>query len=311
MPHWIIKSFLHRTISWLPHRHWWNRRLQSLTGSIELSDAAFERKLGECKHQLESLRQYAPEVPRDFSAVDLGTGWYPIMPIGYFLCGAKETHSYDISPLLERGRLAVLLGSFIAYADGGKLDQMLPEWQKERLETLRTLVPSAMQEEPAVLLGKLGIRIHVQDAQSTGLQSSSVDFLTSSGVLELIPLPVLQGIMKEFARVASPTALLFHRINLRDDYAVFDKGIPPLHFLRFSDRAWSWLGSGINPLNRLRIPTYRDLFQETGWKVVCEENIVGTQEDLRRVPLAKEFRNYSEADLLVLESWMMCRKQQP
>lgn len=39
-----------------------------------------------------------------------------------------------------------------------------------------------------------------------------------------------------------------------------------------------------------------------GWTILAEANIYGSIEDLRKVPLAKEFQEYSEQDLLAVRS---------
>ena len=106
MPHWLIKSAIHRAISVLPNRQKFNEWFQrNVTKSLGLSQGAFEYKLDCCRRYLEDFLAEHPGRLENFTAVELGTGWYPIAPIGLYLCGAKEIWSFDIDPLLSRERL--------------------------------------------------------------------------------------------------------------------------------------------------------------------------------------------------------------
>ena len=75
--------------------------------------------------------------------------------------------------------------------------------------------------------------------------------------------------------------------------------------LRFSAAAWRWLDTAVAPQNRLRISDHREMQRVAGFRIVNEENESAPREMMQRVRLADEFRNYAEADLLVLESWIV------
>jgi hypothetical protein len=60
-------------------------------------------------------------------------------------------------------------------------------------------------------------------------------------------------------------------------------------------------------LSRLRIPEYRRLVREARFSIIEEYNTLGRIEDLRKIPLAPEFRNIADADLLVLFSWLVTK----
>jgi len=86
MPHWLIKSAIHRVISWLPNRQFWNGVLQSsFTKSTVLTPAKFEGKVAECARHFRAFTDFH-EAANEFSAFELGTGWHPIIPLGLYLC---------------------------------------------------------------------------------------------------------------------------------------------------------------------------------------------------------------------------------
>jgi hypothetical protein len=94
---------------------------------------------------------------------------------------------------------------------------------------------------------------------------------------------------------------------LVDQYSYFDRSITPFNFLKFSEARWKIYNSPITWLNRMRISDYRELFGSVGFEITKEVNSSGSAADLRKIRLAPEFQKYSEADLLVLTSWLTAR----
>jgi hypothetical protein len=309
MPHWLIKSATHRVISWLPRRQFWNGLLQSyITKSTELTPKVFEDKVRECQRHLEAMALgEARRQQTGFTVLELGTGWLPIITVGLHLCGAREIWSVDIDPLLRKDRVRQLVELFRDYGQSGKLHSLLPAVSSERLHGLASLIPFTGLEEPAAFLGRLNIHILIQDARHLPLPEHSIDFFESSGVLEYIPPPVLHGIFREFHRLASPGAAMSHRLNLVDQFSYFDSSLTPFNFLKYSAAQWRWLNSPLIWQNRLRISDYRRLLDETGFELCREESVSGSPVDLAKVKLAAEFEGYSEADLLVLHSFLTAR----
>jgi hypothetical protein len=303
MPHWLIKSGVQRVISWLPASAWWNELFQRyVTRSIELPENAFEGRLQEATRFLERFRRHQPLAPDSFRVLEVGTGWYPTLPIAFYLCGASEIYTFDIASLLNRNRLALVLGHFCCAAERGVLKPLLPALRPERLQRLRELWPLALQKSPAETLRQINIHAQVRDACDSGLASGSVDFIFSCGVLEYVPRPVLPKLLSEFRRASSARSAMVHWLNLVDQFHWFDPAIGPYHFLQYTERQWRWRESPLSSNNRLRISDYREQFARSGFVVKAEESQSGSINDLRRVRLASEFQGYSTEDLLVLYS---------
>ena len=303
MPHWLIKAALQRGISWLPRRQKWNELFQQhVTHSLDLTPGRFESRLDYCRWHWEQFRRLRPQRARAFNVLEVGTGWYPVVPLGLYLHGAKDIWTLDIDPLVNGARLASALTLLDDYAARGQLQKFWPELLPERLEAVRALRRANSTDDPAAKLETLGIHLRVQDASQTGLPPDTLDFMVSTGVLEYIPPPVLAAILAEFNRVATPGAVMSHYLNLIDQYSYFDRSISRLNFLRFSASQWKYLNSPLTWLNRLRLSDYRELFQAAGFKITSEENTRGTEADLAQIHLAPEFQRYSKDDLLVLFS---------
>jgi len=304
MPSWLLKSAAQRAISLLPASSKWNELFQKyVTRSLDLTSERFDARLEYCGRHLRNFLELQPENATGFNVFELGTGWYPVVPVGLFLCGAGRSWTVDIAPLLRAERVTAMLRKFAEYGASGALSKYLPRVIPERMELLRGLAEKG--GEPEQLLREMQIEFRVVDAQNTGLPAAAVDLFTSTGVLEYIPRPVLKNILLESKRVGKERAVQSHYLNLVDQYSYFDCSITPFNFLKFSSRTWSYLNSPIIWQNRLRISDFRALFVEAGYRIVKEENTSGRAEDLAKVQLAPEFAHYKQEDLLVILSWIV------
>src|SRR5687768_18577204 len=98
---WIVKAVIQKTISFLPAGQRINYLFQKhITRGVSLSDEWFEDKLVHCNDHYSAFVRHGGK-PEGFSVVELGTGWFPVVPLGLFLCGAGEVRSYDLTSLLR------------------------------------------------------------------------------------------------------------------------------------------------------------------------------------------------------------------
>jgi hypothetical protein len=308
MPHWLIKSAIHHVIALLPGSQKWNEWFQvHVSKSLDLSRGEFQQKLECCRHCMEDFLQVRQGNPGNFTALELGTGWYPVVPVGLYLCGAEEVWTFDIDPLLRRERLKKVFNYFCDNGARGSLQTILPWLRKERLERLCGLMKEDGADSAEALLAKLNIHFEVRDAQNTGLKPRSIDLFFSYSVLEYIPPGVLAGIFSEFRRLSRANAVMAHHIDLFDQFCRFDSSITPLNFLKYSDPQWKWLRSPLTPANRLRISDYRALIAQAGFEVFREVDDSRPAEELAKIRLAPEFQDRSREDLLVASAWVAAK----
>jgi len=301
MASWLAKAMVQRGIGALPYPHFWNGLLQDwVTHSTRLTNEIFFENLRNCGIHLANLQRYRTTTLGGFSAFELGTGWFPIVPIGLFLGGAREVWTWDIAPLLKLNRLKGVIARFLELEERQLLKSRL-DALPERLVLLRKVMTScdSANSEPTQLLGRLNIHYRIGNATRSGLPPASIDLIVSDVVLEHPSPAQLTEILHEFRRIAAPEAVMSHSIALDDQYSGRDPRITQFNFLRFSDRMWRWINNPIIPLNRLRISDYRRLFSEGGFQIVEEISRRGDPAELARIPLAERFRGYSLEDLLV------------
>lgn len=306
MPSWLLKAATQRLIGFLPNPHHWNELIQDrITRSIQLPPDQFFLKLDACRICLQPFIALRRTLPREFTVLELGTGWFPIIPIGVFLCGASEVWTWDIVEHLRLERVRFVLNLFLQADAAGQLGRYLPDLRPERLDRLREAAADQSAGTAAELLERLRIHYRLGDVTQVELPLQSVDLFTSYGVLEYLPAKALVPLFRAFLRIAASEAVMNHQVIMEDQYAGRDHQITPFNFLKFSDRTWRWLNNPIIPLNRLRITDYRQAMRDAGFRIIDE--VVEHRGDpamLAKVDLAPRFRQYPQEDLLVLRAWL-------
>jgi Methyltransferase domain len=298
---WKLKSAIQRACAVLPlggdQAAYYG--IQRLFGRLQGSwDSSF--LLSEAARLSTKLAAHGHPVPGAV-CMEVGTGRGLDMPVGFFLCGAKEVHTWDLYRLLKEHVVMALIGSI--RANEAKMREVFagvvaPDELERRLGILRGV------ESLDDLFAKTGIRYHAPaDASKTGLPAASVDIQTSYTVFEHIPRDVLVAILSEAGRILKPTGAALHHIDLSDHFAHADPSIPFINFLQFSEAEWRrYAGTSFAYHNRLRAPAYRDIYAAAQQEIVDWDEIVD-QRSLRALasgfPLDAAYRGVPAETLAV------------
>lgn len=265
---WEVKAAVQATLSRVPGGYRLHRKMQDLAGSSRLdAEVQYGRK------QRFLARVLAAGLPiRDRTFLEVGTGWHPLTPLLLHLLGAREVVTVDINPWLDARSLGETLDAVWSLSDRIAADFGLSAGEcRSRLERLRREAAVADASPEAVLAGA-SIRYRMPlDACSTGLPAASFDYLISSNVFEHVPPEVLRGILRESRRILRPGGVHLHHVNPGDHFS-YDPRITSVNFLRYSRRAWRYLGgSGLAYHNRLRCVDYVRLFEQEGFTVLYRD----------------------------------------
>ena len=88
MSNWLLKTAIQRGISWLPGGLAINEFLQRrVTGSLALGEGQVECTLKEVDRLMRQFGTRASTGSDEFTALELGTGWYPIFRWRYTSAG--------------------------------------------------------------------------------------------------------------------------------------------------------------------------------------------------------------------------------
>jgi hypothetical protein len=305
MPSWLLKAAAQGVISSLPASDRLNYLFQRhVTGSVVLSDEVFERKVGQCDRHIRSYQTAREGSGLPSLALELGTGWYPVVPVGLALTGVTRVVTVDVSSLLSPERTRQVLAAYVALLRSGAADTLLPQIDAERAEAVTAAAGETTAKSTAELLEPLGVQVLIGDARASGLPEGSVDLFVSNNTFEHIAPQVLGEIVAEFKRLAAPGAVMDHFVDMSDHYAHFDSSITEFNYLRYSDRAWRPFNNRLQYQSRLRLPDYRRILQEAGFAIVAEDGEQGPSDALASVELAPRFRGYAREDLLTLRVWL-------
>lgn len=302
MPHWKIKALIQGSLSRLPDAQRWNRQFQRyVTRSLTLEDDYLLSKWRQAARHVQHWRDHSGGCT-PFSALELGTGWFPINPVGLALSGASTVTTVDREVLFQEQQVRDVILRFHDLVKAGRL-RLEDSGGRRRLESGVEACgdPSLKAQD---LLGAVGVNTRVGDARQLDLASDSVDLVCSNNTLEHIPPDVIGGLFTEFRRVLAPGGLMSHHIDLSDHYSHFDRSISVYNFLRYSEAEWRRYNNDLLFQNRLRLSDYERLHEETGWRVLCRESLRKPLEELAAVPVADTFVGYEPLDLAVYNTWM-------
>lgn len=290
MKKWKQKAIVQKVISYLPYSRRINFLFQKfVTRGVQLTDHYFIDRLQHARNHIAAYQRAADDrVPE--STLELGTGWYPIVPVTLFLLGAENIYSVDISTLTSRKRLLLTLQRFVQAEENNTLAEYV-SWRPERMAVIHEMLrdPDSLSLEQ--MLARLHIHYLLEDARSISLQDGSIDLVHSNNTFEHIYPEILRSILAEFKRVIrKPGGAMSHFVDMSDHFAHIDPSISVYHFLRFSERQWRWIDNGIQPQNRLRADDYLQIYADLAIPVTGEDCRPGDLEALRNILLAAQFR---------------------
>jgi SAM-dependent methyltransferase len=304
---WVLKAVVQKAISLLPFKHNINFLFQKyITKGVNLTDALFEDKLIHCSNHIKAWNNHSVKTP-NYTALELGTGWYPIVPVGLYLAGAGKVITLDIAALMNEERMYNTLDKFKQYYESGKLQTYIPTINKERYNKLVELT-TQRNKTLSEILSILNIEYRLEDARSLNLPTESVDLINSNNVFEHIYPDILTDILKEFKRILSKDGIMSHFIDMSDHFAHLDKAITPYNYLQFTEGQWATIDNSVQPQNRMRINQHRQIITNNGFNIVEEENRPGDLKQLESITLAPPFNGFSNSDNVITHTHMVMVK---
>ena len=292
---WRVKGIVQKALSTTPGGTQINDILQRTVGGLQDVEATVDSKVVDDWIVLaRQLRELNVSIT-DAVLVEVGTGWFPVLPLCFALAGARTCHTFDVSRHLNTrltsraiARLKVHLPR-IADTAGASLREV-----QERYDHL-----SGSAEIPGAL-ARAGVRYHAPaDAARTGLGNRMIDAVFSNSVFEHVPGEAIAAILRETARILKPDGVSLHSVNCGDHYAYFDRSITPINYLKFSDRQWRLWNNRLLYQNRLRPSDFLRFAEDAGLQVVHSQFTAKERllELLPTLGVAEQFRQYDPEQL--------------
>jgi hypothetical protein len=249
--------------------------------------------------------------PIDKVFFEVGTGRVPIVPLAFWLMGAKGVISIDLNRYLKEELVRECLQ--IIYREKDSVaDRFGLLMDKDRFKQLLSL---GKEKKTSVekLFNLCNIKyIAPGDAANTHLTENSVDFHTSYTVFEHIPLEHLKSILIEGNRIVKKDGLFVHKIDYSDHFSHTDNKISVINFLQYSHKQWRrYAGNKYMYMNRLRHDDFETLFRSVGHSILEADIFTDPKAEnvlrFNKIKLCEEFRLKGVDVLAVTGSWMITK----
>lgn len=305
---WRVKGIVQKALSAVPCGVRANDLLQRRLGGLRDFDRHVAAKVGDWTALVGELAGLGVG-PRGLRLVEVGTGWFPTLPVCFALAGATGCDTYDLRPHLCPRLTARLLAALQRHLPTIAAAARLPSGEVE--QAYHDLARPASLAE---LLARARVRYHAPaDAARTGLPDGGTDVVFSNSVLEHVPAAAIGDVLGEAARVLRPGGVTIHSVNCGDHYAYFDRRITPINYLAYSGAQWRRWNNDLQYQNRLRPVDFTTMAERAGLTVAL--NRYRPRADLRAalagLRVADEFRRYPAEQLCTTSVTFAGRKVEP
>ena len=257
------------------------------------------------------LLHYAGGRVQGRDVLEIGTGWFPFVPLLAHLLGARRVFTVDIHPWLTLRHTRQTVDAIRDLADtaAAKLGVEPAEFSL-RADDLAHRAGKA--REIADIFGPAQIHyLPRTDLLEADMPPNSLDAVFSSNVLEHIPPDTLSAIHRKTAQLVRAGGFAVHRFNPGDHFANLSGST--IRFLECDDREWQGLGGrGLSYHNRLRTCEHAELIRETGWTPAFWAEQVDREaiEQLRegRIVPVPRYAEMSPEQICAFYAWFVLRK---
>ncbi len=302
---WKLKAIVQKVISFLPKREKINFLFQKyVTKGVKLTDEHFGYKVQSAKDHINFFKKYG-EVGAEKKILELGSGWYPIIPIFMYLTNSGKVISVDIQSWMTKNSQIISIEKIKEWRENNKLDTYFNNIDENKWGKLEQFLLNSDKYSKEDFNKTIGLETMIIDARNTGLPESSIDFICSNNTFEHIYKEILEGILLEFKRVITPEGVMSHFIDLSDHFAHFDKKITVYNFLKYSEKKWRLIDNKIQPQNRLRFKDYKEMYKNLNIPITEEKVTEGNKNELLKIKVHEQLKHYSIDELSITHGYII------
>ena len=302
----MLKAVVQKGISFLPARERINYWFQkNITKGVLLTDEHFGYKIEHASDHMRFFSENKKFKKETARILELGTGWYPIVPIALFLSGYNMIVSVDLSGWLTKKGQLTAIEKFMEWRSKGKLDKLLLHIDEHRWAVLKSILEQQSSISYKEINKRIGLEARVENLFETTLENHSFEYICSNNTFEHVHAPVLKKILEKFRDLIKPGGTMSHFIDMSDHFAHFDSSINIYNFLKYSKAAWQRIDNDIQPQNRLRFVDYKKMYDELGIPITKEETRPGNPEALALIKVHAEYNDYTKESLLVSHGYIV------
>lgn len=309
---WILKAILQGIISNLPGSRRINYLFQTkITRNLTVSNEKLFARIKWAQRHFSHYQRFSGFPKENPIVLEIGTGWFPTVPIVLSLCGCERIYTVDIHDLIIDGYFRAMLEKFASISIE-ELRQAAPCIEHDRFLKFQEIETQSKHLSIDEILDKIRVTRIIGDASQLAFPENYVDLIISNTTLEHIPPEVLKKLFQEFYRVSHSNTISSHLIDMNDHYAFFDKSITVYNFLRFSKKQWRWFNNAIHYQNRLRLSEYSKIATNAGFTIIDEDVNRQNAHLISEVPIHKDFAKLEHNDIVAHSVWQVsvANKQQ-
>lgn len=244
--------------------------------------------------------------PKGKTYLELGTGWYPIVPVIFHLYGCGHIKLVDSQKLMDLTNFRKTCDYILEDKKLVSEKLGLPEGEiEQRLLDLKALpLKDALAKMDTEYLAP-------NDILENSIPDNSIDIISSRAVLEHVPPEIILKMFSEFHRMLKPDGGMCHIIDNADHWQYVDDSISKLNFLRYGPRVYGWIANSdpLQYMNRLRHPQYLEMMANSGFEIALDESTPDSKalDDLTKLKLHPDFSNFSPEEIATLTSYVVAR----
>lgn len=248
--------------------------------------------------------------PKAKRYLELGPGWYPVVPFMFHLAGASSVIIIDKHRLMDDYTFSKTAAFLLQKKELICKRLSLDIEHVER--TLNTLKNLSVEDGMNYICGSYLAPVDILDSK---LEKNSIDIITSRAVLEHISPTEVSLIFHEFKRIIKKDGVMHHIIDNSDHWQHDDPKISKLNFLKYGNGVYSLIKKA-HPqqyMNRLRHKQYIVMLESAGFKISSDDSKPDEKalEELNSLSVHKQFKNFTNEELAIITSFITVKPALP
>lgn len=276
---WKFKSLIFKLLEKLPHLLG-NKIYYSIQGFTQYRSLNIKfKEAGSTYNSLVDLLNKFQITLEDKNILEIGTGWYPLMPYYLVYHGkAKQVLTYDVNWHLSVKNIE-------------STNKLFREFYCENKTNV---------VDPKILDNRI---VYFHNSDIDRIDISKIEIVYSRFVLEHVSKNDLIKIHNELKLKLPAGSLIIHFISPSDHRAYNDHNLSLYDFLKYSESEWNEIQTRFDFHNRLRKNEYIQIFQNVGLEIVhfgytIPDKNSKSYQLFKKLNLNEDYKNLSEDELL-------------
>lgn len=156
-----------------------------------------------------------------------------------------------------------------------------------------------------ISLDESGLEYVVYQPPILPFENSYFDMITSTSVLEHVPKSQLPVLANEIFRLLKKGGVSTHHIAHKDHWSDSDVAIPPMNYLKYSEKEWKKYNPPLLYQNRLLSTDFVSIFGNAGFNTMRMLTKVAEPD----FEIAECFKSHGIEDLCTTHTWLTLTKE--